>query len=77
MLYFYRRACLPTFGLDPRAPCTKKFTPAVSLRPFIDLAYAQAGPCGSRHNHKLAEIAFFCRIPFGDHPLKLERYRED
>ena len=22
-------------------------------------------------------LAQFCRIPFGDHPLKLERYRED
>ena len=55
----------------------------VRLRPMVfglsslavGLRYLVIGLCGLVHASICA--TFFCWIPFGDHPLKLERYRED
>ena len=46
------------------------------LSNFVDDAQRESDTVGQLwHGHE--KTGPLCRIPFGDHPIKLERYRED
>jgi hypothetical protein len=58
-------------------PTSTQETPLLSLLLMLSSLAHEHMVDGAFRAGCASAIRFFDRIPFGDHPLKLERYRED